>query len=135
MALRWELRDDGAEIVVTAWGVVTEADAMRQVTDILRQPDVMRNERRRLPGFSGSARVDVPTETVHTIARAARGVAEQRQAEGTRPSRVAVAQVAANDVAFGLMRMFEFLFGPTGWRTATFRDLEEARAWLARESP
>jgi hypothetical protein len=129
MPLSWEVRDGGAEVVVTAWGAVSDADVLRIVTEVLQSAEVMQRARRFLSDYSAAERMDIRSETVHTVAAAALEVARRL------PAPVTVAQVATGDLAFGLLRMFELTFGVLGWPIATFRDVGEARAWLTRESP
>lgn len=45
-----------------------------------------------------------------------------------------VAIVAPADLTFGLSRMWESLADEAHWRTQVFREEDEARAWLVRET-
>ena len=46
-----------------------------------------------------------------------------------------LAMVTGHNVVYGLSRMWEVYFEPSGWQTQVFREREQALAWLREATP
>ncbi len=56
--------------------------------------------------------------------------ADEGQAAAPRPEAGRVAIVSSHDVVFGMMRIYESLMAGAPSEVRTFRDMEDATAWL-----
>ena len=107
-------------------GVVTEREVIDTYEKLLADPnyDATLND---LADLRAVERLEVSTEVVYRVA----GLYEPLDQLGIR-RRIAI--VAPADHIFGLARMFESVRAGAPEQIAVFRDIDEARAWLAGDA-
>jgi len=123
MPFSTEFVDNHQGLLFVGSGVVTADEILDAKGALLDQETRLRRIRHAMVLLADVTDLRVTTDEIRQLARI-----DERLAKVT--SNVVVAVVAANDLTFGLARMWEVLADSTGWKTAVFRTRSEAETWL-----
>jgi len=121
-----ELIEDGTCVLRVGTGVLTGKEILATARALPEVVVDMSKITHGLVDLTGVTRLDVSTEEVRRISELNLKISEL-----TGPGRIAIA--ASSDLAFGMSRMYGALVSTKNWTVATFRTMEEARAWLFPE--
>ena len=108
-----------------AWGVLTANDLLGHVEQMRQMFDAGTLDAgwTQLADFREVNGVEVSTDSIKQFVRLNPWPAQARRA-----------LVAPQDLVFGLARMYELSSGQKGENVSIFRSLDEALAWLRKES-
>lgn len=123
MPYRSELIEDGTCVLRVGTGVVTGEEIINAAKALPEFAIDLSKITHGLVDLMGVTSFDVSTEEIKKISEL-----NLKNGQHTGPVRVAVA--ASSHIAFGMARMYASLVSTQNWTVATFRTMEEARAWL-----
>jgi hypothetical protein len=116
--------DDGLGVSITGQGALTDDEFGNALKSHLTQDqDKFKRYRYSLADYTNVTKVEVSIETVKYIANLCVSSAK------VNPS-VVHADVANQDLIFGLARMAEILRDLTGWESMVFRNRKDAEIWI-----
>jgi len=116
--------DDGIGVSLTCQGNLTDDEFANVLKKHLTQDqDKFKKYRYSLADYIGVKSVEVSTKTIKYISNLCVSAAK------INPS-VVHADIANQDLIFGLARMAEALRGEIGWETIVFRNRKDAEIWI-----
>ena len=116
--------DDGIGVSITGQGTLKDDEFTNALKKHLTQDqDKFKKYRYSLADYTGITRVEVSSETIRYIADLCISAAKVNP-------RVVHADVANQDLIFGLARMAEILRNQAGWETMVFRNRKDAIFWI-----
>jgi len=121
-----ELIEDGTCVLRVGTGVLTGAEILAAAKALPEFVVDLSKFTHGLVDLTGVTYLDVSTEDIKKISEQ-----NLKLSQLTGAGRIAIA--ASSDLAFGMSRMYGALVSTKNWTVATFRTMEEARAWLLPE--
>ncbi len=122
MSISYRIESDLGVVFTTATGVLTDDELLAHKLTLSRDPS-FRPGMVELSDVRGVGRLEVTPEGVRRMVAV--------DAVGSdRPSNHKLAIVVAQDVVFGMARMYEMLSDPAGTSVRIFRGMDEAKDWL-----
>ena len=122
MPVKISYRDDGG-VVLDAEGIVTGEELIEWNNAIYETDEKTAKLKYQFCDFTKVENFEISNNELHRIAG-------QDQKAATLNSHMLIAIVGADDLIFGLGRMWEAFVGDVPFETKVFRDVEEAESWL-----
>ena len=116
------LKDHG--VVVKGSGFVTWKDIYHANETLYDTADKIKSIYYQIADFSNVTGTDITSEQVKILAE------QDARAAKVNPNLI-VAVVGADDLVYGLARMWEAYAGEVSFETGVFRDIDAARQWIA----
>ncbi len=125
MPISYQIDEARGLVLTTASGVLTDGDILQLKSNLVTDPR-WRPGLRELSDVRAIDRLEVTTAGVRQMM-----MADERDAAALASYRLAI--VVAHQLAYGLARMYQMLTEHTIPNVRVFRDMEEAKSWLAGE--
>lgn len=127
MPIRLDVFEDGAFVVLTATGLVTEREFVNVHQRFLRDPGNMGRLHLWLSDWTATEALEISTDAVRELA--ANAVEAVRSVDHI--GKVAV--LVAGELVERLAIVWQSFTSDTGWSTLVTRDQSEALGWLDRD--
>lgn len=127
MAIDLKRTEDQCGVIITYSDFLSDDEYKRKMLDHFAEDiEIFSSYRYSISDFLALDKLDVTTDTIALIARHA------EQAARRNPD-VVIALVANQDLVFGLSRMWASMAMDLPWEINTFRNREDADAWVREQ--
>lgn len=124
MAIEIKDLDGGFGNLISVHGVLTGEEYLDAIKKHLSQDaEKFKKYRYSLCDYTNVTQMEISSNDINIVAELSKKASEVNP-------KVFVALIADKDVAFGLSRMWEILFGEKNWEVMVFRTREDAEAWI-----
>lgn len=123
MSLDINRTDDGG-IFLKGSGILKYDDVAGVNRILYATPETIRGLRYQISDYTEVSEIRLDAEEIRELAR------QDAQASRSNPDML-IAVVGSDDLMFGVLRMWNAYASAQGFETRVFRDLAEARIWIA----